>query len=117
MAKKFYAIKQVGDRVVNSIVTDWITCKTACDNQYAIYKGFNTKEEAMEWLGLIPLPKHEMNKDFKSGRVGKKKSENRLSDDIPTDEIEDKFNKACTIYGLNPKKMKENLMKEWLLGK
>lgn len=72
--KKYYAIKE-GKNCKNKIVNTWDECKKLTHGYNAIYKGFQTIEEAYEYLGSIKEKDIEKVKEQKKFAIEKKKKE------------------------------------------
>lgn len=57
--KSFYAIKAIDNKEINKIVTTWEECKVITDHHAAVYKGFFTIEDALNYLENMTKEKQE----------------------------------------------------------
>lgn len=72
--KKYYAIKE-GKDCKDKIVNTWDECKKFTHGYNAVYKGFQTLEEAEEYLGKIKEKDIEKIREQKKFSMDKKKKE------------------------------------------
>ncbi|MBR9649141.1 RNase H1/viroplasmin domain-containing protein [Clostridium tyrobutyricum] len=70
--KKYYAIKE-GKGVTDKIVTTWEECKELVYGYPAVFKGFYTLDDAMEYLYTVN--KEDVKKQFKYNMGKRKKKE------------------------------------------
>lgn len=113
--KKYYAIKK-GKGVENKIVTSWAECEKLTKGCRSLFKGFNTKEEALQYLQAVNV-EVAMEKVKKGIEHTKKvKATTKTIPAMRLDaELVEKFNKKCKEMSLTDKQAIESLLKEWLL--
>lgn len=51
MKKNYYAIKTIDGKKINAVLDNWSSCKNMVYNHQAVYKGFVSLEEAINYLG------------------------------------------------------------------
>ena len=113
--KNYYAIKK-GKGVENKIVTSWAECETLTKGYPALYKGFATKEEVLQYLEVVNV-EVAIEKVKKGIEYTKKvKATTKTIPAMRLDkELVEQFNKKCKEIGLTDKQVIERLLKEWIL--
>ena len=108
--KNYYAIKK-GKGVENKIVTEKLT-----KGYPALYKGFATKEEVLQYLEVVNV-EVAIEKVKKGIEYTKKvKATTKTIPAMRLDkELVEQFNKKCKDIGLTDKQVIERLLKEWIL--
>lgn len=113
--KKYYAIKK-GNWVENKIVTSWTECEKFTKGYPALYKSFNTKEEALKYLEVVNV-EVAMEKVKKGIEYSKKvKASTKTIPAMRLDsELVEQFNRKCKEFDMTDKQAIESLIKEWVL--
>lgn len=118
VSKKYYAIK-VGKNTTNKIVTTWSECKAIVHGYPSIYKSFQTKEEALEYLGSIKDVNKKLENISKAIENKKSKRSNtvaitNLFKGVRIDKtMADDFINKCTEFDTTADKMLIELIKDW----
>ncbi|BBF43935.1 hypothetical protein lbkm_2623 [Lachnospiraceae bacterium KM106-2] len=75
--RKYYAIKSIDLKEVNLIVTSWEKCKQKVYHHTAVYKSFQTREEADAFLEGMTKAKQERFVNMAKYSMEKRKKERR----------------------------------------
>lgn len=49
--KEYYAIKAIDGKTINKILNNWTLCRGMVNKHSSVYRGFNTLEDAVNYLG------------------------------------------------------------------
>jgi len=111
--EKYYAIKE-GKGVKNLIVNNWEECSKLVLSYNSVYKSFNTRSEAEEYLNTVNALKIK-EKAAKAMEAKKlKKATTHLLKVRISKEIYEKFLKKCDEMELTEEKAVEGMIKEWI---